>query len=96
MTAIRCPMLCVIAVMTGLAQGSQILRIVMTGIMIQVCYGQNHTISTIAWRSLDHQGVVFYPAELTPVLRPLQYFIPDLFPVLRVEMSQFRLYRHFL
>ena len=74
MTAISRPVLCVIAVMTGLAQGSQILRIVMTGIMIQVRYSQNHTISTIAWRFLDHQGIVFYPAELTPVLRSRQYF----------------------
>ena len=89
MAAVSRTMLCVITVMTSLTEGTEIAGVVMSRIMVEVGNSQNHIDGIRRTRAAERRapGVVLDSAELTPVLRPLQYFLPYLLPVLRVEMS---------
>ena len=76
-------------VMTPLTEGTEIAWVIMSRIMVEVGNRKYHPDSIRRTRADERRApcVVLDSAELTPVLRPLQYFLPDLLPVLGVEMS---------
>ena len=90
--------LCIILVMTSLAQGSEVRGVAIFGSVVEVCDGEHHFNRfgklPVLGSSLHNEGMIFNAAKLTAVVSPLEYLLAYFLPVGRVSLTVFGSYRH--
>ena len=85
--------LCIILVMTSLAQCFEIFIRAIFYDLVHVCDGQ-HNIYVLACLGIETVCVVLNSTELAPVIGSLQYSCPYVLPVFRVAILVFGFNRH--
>lgn len=77
--------LCIIAVMASLAQGSEVRGVAIFGSVVEVCDGEHHFNRfgklPVLGSCLHNEGMIFNAAKLTAVVSPLEYLLAYFLPV---------------
>ena len=90
--------LCIIAVMASLTQGSEVRGVAIFGSVVEVCDSEHHFNGfgklPVLGSSLHNEGMILNAAKLTAVVSPLEYLLAYFLPVGRVSLTVFGSYRH--